>query len=73
MTHSTGTERLPPRLSVVPCRSGCNDALSLYTASMSSRASIGAPVHWIEEPFSMVNRLLMIFCSESWKLPSVSV
>ena len=29
MTHSTGTERSPPRFSEVPCNKGCNEALSL--------------------------------------------
>ena len=70
ITHSTGTERSPPRFSDVPCNSGCSDAFTLYTASMSSRAFIGDPVHWIDEPLSIVKRLLMICCSESMKLPS---
>ena len=42
-------------------------------ALMLSMASIGEPVHWIVEPFSMTNRLLMMFCSEKRKLPSVMV
>ena len=70
--HSTGTERSPPR-SAVPCRRGCSDALTLYTASMSSIAFIGDPVHWIDEPLSMVKRLLMICWSDSMKLPSAIV
>ena len=40
---------------------------------MSSRAFIGEPVHWIDEPLSMVKRLLMICWSESMKLPSEMV